>query len=203
MIYFTADMHFGHRAIISMQNRPFGSVEEMDRVLLQNYNSVVRKEDTVYILGDICHHMSIEEADSLIKKLNGKKYLIKGNHDKNYDPRLFTDIQDFLKISVDGNHFSLMHYPMLSWPKKGSGGYQLHGHIHARMDYNEANRSEGQRRYDVGVDANNFFPVSSKQIVEFFEECRERDDSISKNTLNMIDTAISNLKEGRVSEGIF
>ena len=203
MIYFTADMHFGHRAIISMQNRPFGSVEEMDRVLLQNYNSVVRKEDTVYILGDICHHMSIEEADSLIKKLNGKKYLIKGNHDKNYDPRLFTDIQDFLKISVDGNHFSLMHYPMLSWPKKGSGGYQLHGHIHARMDYNEANRSEGQRRYDVGVDANNFFPVSSKQIVEFFEECRERDDSISKNTLNMIDTAISNLKEGRVSERIF
>ena len=203
MIYFTADMHFGHRAIISMQNRPFGSVEEMDRVLLQNYNSVVRKEDTVYILGDICHHMSIEEADSLIKKLNGKKYLIKGNHDKNYDPRLFTDIQDFLKISVDGNHFSLMHYPMLSWPKKGSGGYQLHGHIHARMDYNEANRSEGQRRYDVGVDANNFFPVSSKQIVEFFEECRERDDSISRKTLNMIDTAISNLKEGRVSEGIF
>ncbi|MBE6005293.1 MAG: hypothetical protein E7232_14665 [Lachnospiraceae bacterium] len=203
MIYFTADMHFGHRAIISMQNRPFGSVEEMDRVLLQNYNSVVRKEDTVYILGDICHHMSIEEADSLIKKLNGKKYLIKGNHDKNYDPRLFTDIQDFLKISVDGNHFSLMHYPMLSWPKKGSGGYQLHGHIHARMDYNEANRSEGQRRYDVGVDANNFFPVSSKQIVEFFEECRERDDSISRKTLNMIGTAISNLKEGRVSEGIF
>ncbi|ETP70865.1 hypothetical protein UYO_3197, partial [Lachnospiraceae bacterium JC7] len=141
--------------------------------------------------------------DSLIKKLNGKKYLIKGNHDKNYDPRLFTDIQDFLKISVDGNHFSLMHYPMLSWPKKGSGGYQLHGHIHARMDYNEANRSEGQRRYDVGVDANNFFPVSSKQIVEFFEECRERDDSISRKTLNMIGTAISNLKEGRVSEGIF
>ena len=203
MIYFTADMHFGHRTIISMQNRPFGSVEEMDRVLLQNYNSVVRKEDTVYILGDICHHMSIEEADSLIKKLNGKKYLIKGNHDKNYDPRLFTDIQDFLKISVDGNHFSLMHYPMLSWPKKGSGGYQLHGHIHARMDYNEANRSEGQRRYDVGVDANNFFPVSSKQIVEFFEECMERDDSISRKTLNMIGTAISNLKEGRVSEGIF
>ena len=81
MIYFTADMHFGHKAIITMQNRPFESVEEMDRVLLQNYNAVVHKDDTVYILGDICHHIKIEQADELIKKMNGKKYLIKGNHD--------------------------------------------------------------------------------------------------------------------------
>ena len=97
MVFFTADMHFGHRAIINMQNRPFESVEEMDRVLLQNYNSVVRKNDTVYILGDICHHMKVEDADVLIKKMNGKKYLIVGNHDKNYDPRLFEDIRDFTK----------------------------------------------------------------------------------------------------------
>ena len=168
MIYFTADMHFGHRAIITMQNRPFESVEEMNRVLLQNFNAVVQKDDTVYIIGDICHHMKIEDADNLIKKLNGKKYLVRGNHDKNYDPRLFEDIQDFMKISVYGNSFSLMHYPMLSWPKKGSGSYHLHGHIHARMEYNESNRSDGQRRYDVGVDANNYYPVSVKQIVDFW-----------------------------------
>ncbi len=83
-----------------MQNRPFESVEEMDRVLLQNYSSVVRQNDTVYILGDICHHMKVEDADARIKKLNGKKYLIIGNHDKNYDPRLFEDIRDFMKISI-------------------------------------------------------------------------------------------------------
>ena len=81
-----------------------------------------------------------------------------------------------MRISIDGNHFSLMHYPMLSWPKKGSGGYQLHGHIHARMGYNEANRADGQRRYDVGVDANNFFPVSTRQIVSFFEAYRRSED---------------------------
>ena len=117
-----------------MQNRPFESVEEMDRILLQNYNSVVRQNDTVYILGDLCHHMKIEDADNLIRKMNGKKYLIVGNHDKKYDPRLFEDIKDFMKISVEGRNFALMHYPMLSWPKKSSGGYQLHGHIHARME---------------------------------------------------------------------
>ena len=70
MVYFTADMHFGHRAIINMQSRPFESVEEMNRVLLQNFNSVVHKDDTVYILGDICHHMKIEDADELIRKMN-------------------------------------------------------------------------------------------------------------------------------------
>ena len=55
-------------------------------------------------------------------------------------------------------------------PKKSSGGYQLHGHIHARTDFNETNRADGIRRYDVGVDANNFFPVSSKQLIDFFGE---------------------------------
>ena len=89
---------------------------------------------------------------------------------------LFEDIKDFIKISVDGCNFALMHYPMLSWPKMRSGGYQLHGHIHARMEYNEANRAEGIRRYDVGVDANNFFPVSVKQIVDFFGEQVNVDD---------------------------
>ena len=174
MVYFTSDMHFGHEAIINMQNRPFGSVEEMDHVLLQNFNSVVHKNDTVYILGDICHHMKTEQADELIKKLNGKKYFVKGNHDKKYDPREFLDMQDFMTASVNGQYFVMMHYPMLSWPKKNSGSIQLHGHIHARMDYNESNRAEGIKRYDVGVDANNFFPVSAKQIIDFFAEGAEK-----------------------------
>ena len=177
MVYFTADMHFGHRSIITMQDRPFETVEEMDRLILQNYNALIHKDDTVYILGDVCHHMKIEEADELIRKLNGKKYLIRGNHDKNYDPRLFADIRDYMTVSVNGQYFVLMHYPMLSWHKKSSGSIQLHGHIHARMDYNDKNRAEGVRRYDVGVDANGFLPVSAKQIVDFFETKVSSDDN--------------------------
>ena len=53
----------------------------------------------------------------------------------------------------------------------------MHGHIHARMDYNEENRAEGIRRYDVGVDANNFFPISAKQIIDFFKKRVETDDT--------------------------
>jgi len=129
-------MHLGHRGIIKMQKRPFENVQEMNQILIQNYNAVVNKKDTVYILGDISHHLPIDEANQLIGKLNGKKVL--------------------------------MHYPMLSWPKKNSGSIQLHGHIHAQEEYNLQNREEGIRRYDVGVDANYYLPVSVRQIVEFF-----------------------------------
>ena len=169
MIYFTSDLHLGHRGIITMQNRPFTTVEEMNRTLLANYNAFVSKNDTVYILGDICHHMPAEAANEIIRKMNGKKYLVSGNHDKGYDPGLFAEIRDFMTVSLNGVYFALMHYPMLSWPKKNSGSIQLHGHIHARAEYNIQNRDDGIRRYDVGVDANDYYPVSLNTILDFFE----------------------------------
>ena len=168
MIYFTSDLHLGHNGIISMQNRPFNTVDEMNRVLLTNYNAVVHQDDTVYILGDVCHHMPVDGANDIIRKMKGKKYLLTGNHDKKYDPELFVEIKDFMTVSLNGVSFALMHYPMLSWPKKNSGSVQLHGHIHARSDYNIKNRYDGIRRYDVGVDANGYYPVSLKAVMDFF-----------------------------------
>ena len=151
-----------------MQNRPFEDVEEMNRTLITNYNAVVSNADTVYLLGDICHHMTVEAANEIIKELKGKKILIRGNHDKQYDPALFEEITDFKTISADGIYIALMHYPMLSWPKSHHGSLQLHGHIHGRTENNEANRIAGIRRYDVDVDANDYYPVSIKQIESFF-----------------------------------
>ena len=96
MIWFTSDLHLGHRSVISMQKRPFLDVEEMNRVLIDNYNTAVCQDDTVYILGDLCYRMRVGDANDIISGLNGKKYLIKGNHDKNYDPGLFCDVRDFM-----------------------------------------------------------------------------------------------------------
>ena len=79
-------------------------------------------------------------------------------------------MKEGMTVSLNGKYFTLMHYPMLSWPKKERGSIQLHGHIHARMDYNEKNRAEGIKRYDVGVDANDFYPVSVDSIMDFFGE---------------------------------
>ena len=168
MIYFTADLHLGHNAIIGMQDRPFATVEQMNKALIDNYNAVVRKNDTVYILGDICHRVTVDKANEFISKLNGKKILIKGNHDKVYDPELFEDIGDFMTISMLGHTFAMMHYPMLSWPKSHHGSFQLHGHVHSREADNEMNRKNKIRRYDVGVDANNYYPVTARQILDFF-----------------------------------
>lgn len=72
-----------------------------------------------------------------------------------------------MTISADGIHISLMHYPMLSWPRSHYGSIMLHGHIHADESYNLSNRDNGIKRYDVGVDANGYMPVSIKQIKAF------------------------------------
>ena len=168
MIYFTADLHLGHRAVINMQNRPFTDVEEMNRTIISNYNAIVGQDDTVYLLGDLCHHLKVEEANEIISKLKGKKILIKGNHDKQYDMSLFEEITDFKTISANGIYIAMMHYPMLSWPKSHHGSLQLPGHVHGWRVNTEANRQAGNRRYDGGVEANNYCPVSIHQITSFF-----------------------------------
>ena len=169
MIYFTSDLHLGHRGIIEMCDRPFKEVSEMNEVLIQNWNHFVRKNDIVYILGDIAHKLSVPEVNEIVRKLNGRKVLIKGNHDKVYDGSLFEEVCDFKEIHYNGISISLMHYPMLSWPKSHHGSIHLHGHMHNKQEYNLQMKEEGIRRYDVGVDANDFAPVSILNVLSFFE----------------------------------
>lgn len=167
MIYFTSDLHLGHRAAINMCERPFSTVEEMNRTLIANINARVKKHDILYILGDIAHRTPVEEVNQMIAQLNGKKFLIRGNHDKNYDPSLFEGIYDFLEVNFDGQAISLMHYPMMEWPKSWHGSIHLHGHQHNKPEYNQEQKALGKLRYDVGVDANYYYPVSLNEILKF------------------------------------
>lgn len=174
MIYFTSDLHLGHSSIIKMKNRPFNDVNEMNRTLIRNYNNCVKNNDICYILGDICHHLRSEETNEIIKKLNGKKILIKGNHDKEFDKTLFDGVYDLFSTSISiGNYnryFVMMHYPMLSWNKANTGSIHIHGHIHSDGNYNAENRNKHILRYDVGVDANNYYPVSALQLFDYFKD---------------------------------
>ena len=154
MIYFTSDLHLGHNAVIQMCERPFLSVDEMNHTLIKNINTRVNKNDTLYILGDISHRLPIEASNEFIAKIEGRKILIRGNHDKKYDENLFEHICDFLEVNVDGHAISLMHYPMVEWPKSHHGSIHLHGHQHNKPDYNLLQKEKGILRYDVGVDAN-------------------------------------------------
>lgn len=168
MIYFTSDLHLGHENAIRFMDRPFQNTEEMNHTLISNYNALVKDINTVYILGDLAYRIPVDEANALIAMLHGKKILIKGNHDKSYDESLFEKILIYDELSEYGSQFILMHYPMLEWKRSHHGSIQLHGHIHSRgMSYNLDCKKNGIRRYDVGVDANGYFPVALTTILDF------------------------------------
>lgn len=78
MVWFTADLHLGHEAIIKMQHRPFHNVYEMNESLIANINENVGENDKLYILGDICYRIEKEDAESLIRRVNEKKFVIRG-----------------------------------------------------------------------------------------------------------------------------
>lgn len=164
MIYFTSDLHFGHANIIKYCNRPFASAEEMDAQLIKNWNDMVKKDDIVYVLGDLTKIEDKDVINSYLSKLEGRKIFILGNHDEyireNYKELLFEEVVEYKEIAVDGTLIVLCHYPILEWNKKNKGSICLHGHTH-----NHSPSGCGiERLFDVGVDANGFKPVSVNEI---------------------------------------
>lgn len=176
MIYFTSDLHLGHRAIIHMQNRPFANVDEMNRTLIRNINNVAHRDDRLYILGDVAHHIPLKDRLELLSQIKCKKYLIFGNHDKGSEED-YSGICEWVKIyhkeALYGLNIIMMHYPLMSWDKMRHGSIMLHGHIHAGAEYNLDNIANNIKRFDIGVDANNYMPVSIETIREWASLCKE------------------------------
>jgi calcineurin-like phosphoesterase family protein len=166
MIFFTADLHFGHENVIRYEDRPFSSCQEMDRVLISNWNKKIKPTDLVYILGDLTFIKSEARIAKLIQQLNGRLFLIKGNHDyfakKAWAQKYFEQIVDYLEIKIDGYLLCMMHYPLASWNKKHYGSVHLHGHIHS----NKLPFFIEGRIYNVGVDVNNYYPISWSELKE-------------------------------------
>lgn len=105
MIYFTSDLHLGHQNALRLCNRPFQDVDEMNRTLIQNWNQFVKKNDFIYILGDLTMKLSLDEANQMISKLNGRKILVRGNHDKKYDECLFEEVCDYKELKYQKKFF--------------------------------------------------------------------------------------------------
>lgn len=188
MKFFTSDLHLGHVAVLRMCNRPFANVDQMNKTIIDNINAVVspHNNDELYIIGDISHHISAEEAMHWLNQIKCRNiYLIKGNHDKTYPEGYFKGIYNLAEVTDQGYNFVLCHYPMMSWRHSRRKSFiHLHGHIHSDPSYNQENWNKGIQRFDVGVDANNFVPISSKQIIEFFKDCpfdQEANSHHSKN----------------------
>lgn len=170
MIYFTSDMHFDYAPVIELCNRPFNTVLEMNETLIANWNKKVTDKDEVYILGDIGMTRKWVLLEPHLKKLNGKKHLIRGNHDgflkdKKFDNTYFDKVKDYYELKYRGKLFILSHYPMCDWKMKYNGAIHLYGHIHA----NDSAFLQAQfgKCYHVGVDSNNFSPVSIEEVIKY------------------------------------
>ena len=146
MIYFTSDLHFYHQKIMQFSPafRNYNNFEDMNEALIEIWNDTVKKEDTVYNLGDFSMCSNINKVISVAKKLNGKHILILGNHDypikkkkeflmqelKDDGNPIFTDIRDYKFLKMPEENFALSHYPMAGWEGQQHGSVMLHGHLH-------------------------------------------------------------------------
>lgn len=169
MIYFTADLHFCHKNIIMMCERPFASLDEMHTALIKNWNAVVGRNDEVYLLGDFIYRGKGKQANEILSQLRGKKYLIRGNHEKyladpEFDASLYEWVKDYYVLNYKDSRFVLFHYPILEWEHFHRKSVHLFGHIHAPSGAGKKFWHPKERAFNVGVDNNDYFPVSAEEI---------------------------------------
>ena len=190
-VFFTSDWHLYHQNVLSFSKRPFKDIHHMHRVLINNYNSTVPENGLCYFLGDV-GFSDKEKTKEIISQLNGKKILLMGNHDKGmysfqqvFDAVIYTASLVIAKQIVTMSHCPLHGIkredtsrfkngnPAEYWhgelrPKfkplivSNAGQFHLHGHIHSP----NGGKSEVKlgRQWDVGVDGNNYTPVSISQV---------------------------------------
>lgn len=161
MIYFTADEHYDDINIITYCNRPFKTVEDMNKRLIYKHNLTVNDDDTVYHIGDFSlnkHNLHI------VKLLKGKHHLILGNHDKlipwEYVDKGFLTVHTTLEINTEYGNFILGHDPSLSIINKK--WRFLCGHVHDLF-------VKIKNTVNVGVDVWSYKPVSLNEINDVFK----------------------------------
>lgn len=171
-VWFTADTHFSHEKIIGFSNRPFANVIEMNEEIIRRWNEAVPVDGVVFHLGDFCLGNSTE-WNSILYRLNGKIYLILGNHDfrsiKEGFMSRFEHVTQQMTVQVGGQSIILNHCPLLCYGGAYRDVWQLFGHVHSGprsmtgLDVPRL-RHLFPLQYDVGVDNNDYRPVSFAEV---------------------------------------
>lgn len=171
--YLTADLHLGHTNIIKYSRRPFEDVNEMNEIIVRDWNTIVQPDDVVWILGDLCLGR-IEESLEVASRLAGQKILVPGNHDRMWPfAKQGTKEEFWRKKYLEAGFVATIGLIMTMWiadrdvivshlPYQGdshdedrwlkarpvdNGLWNIHGHIH-----NNGWRVHG-RMLNVGLDA--------------------------------------------------
>lgn len=191
-IWFTSDLHFGHRNVIRFCNRPFADIKEMGQKLIENWNYCVKDDDVVFVLGDTFWFNDSRGIKKTLSQLNGEIYILPGNHDdfSSYhrvdDPRIHL-CEDIVVLWLESENdrgwdkkileIWMAHYPMMTWPHRENGAWQLFGHIHSQED-----RTEGVdqdlplhwNQMDVGCDRWDYCPISLESIHLIMDARKEK-----------------------------
>lgn len=177
MNYYTSDLHLGHNNIMKYENRPGNDIFEMNKILIDNINNTVNKNDTLYILGDFAFKTKNHQIGSIIDELNSikcKVVLIIGNHDKDWlnnqkfkqwneslDGKIKqVEIYDYKEIYDNGTYVILSHYPIEVWNHKNHEAIHLHGHTH-----DTGEEFKIKNRYNVGCMLHDYKPVTLNDLI--------------------------------------
>lgn len=177
---FTADPHYFHKNIIKYCNRPFHDVPHMNHIMIERHNKVVGKDDDIYFLGDVafCSKHLLKEV---LSQLNGKKHLIRGNHDElnpqEYIEIGFESVAPIMTLKLEEvGAVCLAHDPSHSIMVREVPW--LVGHLHDMF-------KQFGNCINVGVDVWDFYPVSEAQIVDKIKHWKKFGPSVESSVFNM------------------
>ena len=185
-IYFSSDQHFGHKNVLRFCQRPYETTKEMEKALIDNWNSKVTNNDIIFVLGDFFWFHGRHEIKRVVDKLNGKTiYIVPGNHCKRTayelcDERvqLLDDISALYIREVGKPQVKyevyVSHMPLMTWPHREKGSYNFFGHIHSgprslsQVDQDLPFHKGLQ--YDIGVDNNEYTPIELEEIINILKK---------------------------------
>lgn len=177
MNYYIADCHFGDARVMNLSHRPFKSSEEMDELIIKNWNRIIQDWDDVYIVGDlICKRV---DPIPYLKRLKGRLHLVCGNHDrlmiKNPQARaFFQEIEDYLVVEDRNHRIVLFHYPILEWDGFYYGSWHIYGHIHNHSSLTQERVRKLFKALNCGVDLTDFKPVTFDELVTLNKKDSQR-----------------------------
>lgn len=180
MIYYISDTHLGDLRVFNKCARPFMNLKEMEEEIKLKWNSIVREDDNVYVLGDLAEDDYVKVID-IFKTFKGHKHLIVGNHDLKMLEQIkmsgiFESI-DYIKLIDDrGRKVCLCHYPLMDWMEFSRGGYHIFGHIHNKTAKNNPSYAQIKDFYkdklgfNASVDVTGFKPVTLDEMIKLKEK---------------------------------
>jgi len=187
--FFTSDTHFDDKYAIQYFNRPFKSMDEMNVVMVEKWNSVVTENDTVYHLGDFTLD-DIYHFTKWVSQLRGNIKILPGSHDHLWlkDSAASAKVQVVAPlVSVEFPELSagklpqvvvLCHYSMQVWDRSNHGSWHLFGHSHGKL------KGIGLS-FDVGVDCTEFTPLSLEAVAAKMAYVAQRGASPSREHMKL------------------